>query len=303
MSFGYKYRSTMLKIGFALILLLTPGTVMAQIGTLQSVAERAGAAGIDRERLDQIQQRATARGIDDAMLARLLDPAADLAENNLPSEYVMQKVMEGLAKGVPGGRMIPVIEVIHRQTPQAVTIADQWTSKTEVVPFMQSMGDRQSQFRQELIGAGLKSLTHQVAPETIESVLNELGNSSLLHKTSPQAVAAAVGILPDLPASLLKEKGVHGIIAGAIEGGFSAADIQKLPGAINVAGRRSQLPAASILQGMSRQLDNGIPANTILQNLFNGNIKAGPPDGIPGRPGGKPDGRPGKGHGNGNGGF
>lgn len=285
----------------SLALLLLPVSVMAQGGSLQMATERAVAAGLDQHRIDQIKERASARGIDDAMLARLIEPAADLAENNLPSEYVMQKIMEGFAKGVPGGRMLPVIEAIHQQTPRAVMMVDQWAGKAEVAPFLKSMGDQQPRFRQDMVNAGLKSLTHQVAPETIESVLDELGKSSILNKTSPQAVAAAVGILPDLPASVLAEKGVHGIIAGAIEGGFSAADIQKLPGAINAAERRSQLPSASILEGMSKQLGNGIPANTILQNLFNGNINAGPPEGIPGRPGGKPSGRPGQGQGNGNG--
>lgn len=303
MSFTYKYISVMLKMSIVLLFLSLPSVVMAQNGSFQSVAERAAAAGIEQHRIDQIQERALDRGINESMLARLLNPAADLAENNFPSEYVMQKIMEGLAKGVPGGRMLPVIEAIHRQTPQAVAIVEQWTGRAEVASFMKLMGDRQPQFRQELVNAGLKSLTHQVAPETIESVLNELGKATVLDKTSPQAVAAAVGILPDLPAAVLEEKGVHGIIARAIEGGFSAADIQKLPGAINVAGRQSKLPASSVLQGMSKQLGNGTPANIILQNLFNGNINAGPPDGVPGRPGGKPDGRGGNnGQGNGNGG-
>lgn len=301
MSTKYKYSFMMREMSIVLLFLFVPAAMMAQNGSLQSAMDRAVAAGLDQHRIDQIQERALARGIDDAMLARLLEPAADLAENNLPSEYVMQKIMEGFAKSVPGGRMLPVIEAIHQQTPRAVAMVDQWAGKTEVGPFLKSMGDQQPRFRQDMVNAGLKSLTHHVAPETIESVLNELGKASVLNKTSPQAVAAAVGILPDLPASVLGEKGVHGIIAGAIEGGFSAADIQKLPGAINSAERRSQLPAASILEGMSKQLGNGIPANTILQNLFNGNINAGPPEGIPGRPGGKPDGRPGQGQGNGNG--
>jgi len=278
-------------MGIALLLLLfAPLAAHSQDAGLEQAMSRAAAAGVDQERLNQIQERASARGVDDAMLARLLEPAADLAENNMPSDFLLQKIMEGFAKGVPGGRMMPVIESIHSQTPKAVEMADRWIAGAEVAPFMQAMGGQQPRFRQDLVNAGLKSLTQNVTAETIESVLNELGRAPVLQKTSPHAVAAAVGILPDLPASVLKEKGVYELIAKAVEGGFSAADIQRLPGAMNAAERRSELPAASILNGMSDQIGSGIPANQILQNLFNGNINAGPPQGIPGPPNNVPPG-------------
>ena len=287
-----KSKKTFLMVIALLALLIAPLAALSQDTGLQQAMDRAAAAGVDQERLNQIQERASARGVDDALLARLLEPAADLAENNMPSDFVLQKILEGFSKGVPGGRMMPVIESIHSQTPQAVAMADRWIAGAEVAPFMQAMGGQQPRFRQDLVNAGLKSLTQNVAAETIESVLNELGRAPVLERTSPQAIAAAVGILPDLPASVLNEKGVHELIAKAVEGGFSAADIQRLPGAMNAAERRSELPAAAILNGMSDQIGSGIPANQILQNLFNGNINAGPPHGIPGRPGNRPGGRP-----------
>lgn len=291
------YRFAMLVGGISMMLLLfAPLATLAQDTGLQQAMDRAASAGIDQERLEQIRERADY--IDGQMLARLIDPAADLAEKNMPSDFILRKIMEGLAKGVPGGRMMPVIESIHSQTPRAVAMSDQWIARAEAAPFMQAMGDQQARFRQDLVNASLKSLTQQVEPQVIESVLNQLGRAPVLANTSPQAVAAAVGILPDLPASVLREKGVHSLIAKAVEGGFSASDIQKMPGAMNAAERRSQLPAASVLEGMSHQLGSGIPANQILQNLFNGNIKAGPPQNVPGNPGNRPGGRPGKGPGN-----
>ncbi|NBC28308.1 MAG: hypothetical protein GVY08_15715 [Bacteroidetes bacterium] len=137
---------------------------------------------------------------------------------------------------------------------------------------------------------------------TIESLLDELGDPALLENTSLQVVPAAVGILPDMPASMQNEAGIQTVISKAVRGGFSPADIQKLPGAMNAAERRSQLGAASILDGVSNQLGSGTPANQVLQNLFNGNITGGPPADIPGRPNNRPGGRPDKGQGQGNGG-
>jgi hypothetical protein len=50
---------------------------------------------------------------------------------------------------------------------------------------------------------------------------------------------------------------------------------------MNMAQRRSQLPAQAVAQGLSRQLQGGLPASQILQNLFNGEIGGGPPGNVP----------------------
>ncbi|WP_340106333.1 hypothetical protein [Rhodohalobacter sp. 8-1] len=300
-SYSLKNYVTGLAIILLLVLMLPAKSWSQQVQDLQQITDRAIAAGLDRNQIEQIQERAAGRGIDNEMLARLMEPAADLAERGMPSDFMVQKMLEGLAKGVPAGRMMPVIESIHQHTPGAVALSEQWMNRTDVTPFVQSMGGQQSRFRGDLINASLKSLTQEVPSETIESVLVELGNPAVLQKASPQVIAAAVGILPDIPASMLNEAGMQQMISRAVQGGFSAVDIQKLPGAMNAAAKRSQLPSASILNGLSNQIDNGIPANQVLQNLFNGNINAGPPNGIPGRPGGKPGDRPGQGQGNGNG--
>lgn len=283
-----------------LVVLILPANVWSQQnGDIQQISERAIAAGVDRSQIEQIQERATSRGIDNQALARMMEPAADLSERGMPSEFMVQKILEGLAKGVPAGRMMPVIESIHQHTPGAVSMSDQWMNSADVSPFVQAMDGQQARFRKDLINASIKSLSQQVPSETIQSVLGELRNPSVLEGASPQAVAAAVGILPDMPAAMMNEAGIQNVIAGAVKGGFTAGDMQKLPGAMNAAARHSQLPSASILNGLSNQIGNGIPANQVLQNLFNGNINAGPPNGIPGRLGGKPDGRPGQGQGNG----
>lgn len=280
------------------LILFTPVSAVSQQSDLQQIADRAVAAGIEQNRIELIRERAASRGVDDSIVARMIEPAAELAEKGMPTDFIIQKMMEGFAKGVPGGRMIPVLDVIQRETPQAVALSNRWMEKPEVAPYMQGLGGGQAQFRRELVNANLKSLTQQVPSETIEMVLNELGQPAVLENSSPRAIAAAVGILPDLPASMLNEAGVQAVIANAVRGGFSANEIQRLPGAVNAAERRSQLPAASVLDGLSNQIGNGIPASQILQNLFNGNVNAGPPSNIPGRPGNPPGGRPGQGPGN-----
>lgn len=280
-----------------IVFCLLPLALSAQQSNLADLMERARTAGIDETRLAEIQGRAEARGVPEADVAMLLEPAVGLAEQDFPPDYIIQKLMEGFAKGVPANRMAPVVENIRNNTPRAVTLADNWIEKPEVAAFIENTGVNGPQFRNDLVNANIKSLAQQIAPDALEGVLNEIGHESILQKTTPQAVASAINILPDLPASVHRSNAAGSLVLRAIEGGFSASDLQKLPGAMNAAERRSQLPASSVVDGVTRQLGNGIPANQVLQNLFNGNINAGPPGNNPGRPGDNP------GRGRGNGGF
>lgn len=273
-----------------LLIFLVPVSLFAQDRSMHNLIERALQAGLDGDKIAEIQQRANANGISESDLAALLEPAVELSEQNLPADFVIQKMMEGFSKNIPAGRMTPVLQSIRENTPQAALLADNWIGKPEVSSFMNSVGENRSRFRRDLISANLKSLSQNVDAEIVEGLLNELGQESILRNRSPQAVVAAVSVLPDLPASLLQEGGVRGLLARAVGNGFSASDLQKLPGAVNAAERRSQLPAAAIMNGMSNQMSNGVRANQILQNLFNGNIKGGPPRGIPGRPNNAPPG-------------
>lgn len=274
------------------VMLLMPFAVFAQLGD-NAMLERGLSSGLDQAQLERVLERANERGIEQGDLARLLEPAFELAERNLPSDYMMQKLVEGFAKGVPAGRMMPLMNSIQENTPRAVSITDNWTEKPEVVSFMERSGEQGPQFRNELVSANLKSLTQQVSPELLESVLDGIGQQSVLDRTTPRSIIAAVGILPDLPASARQSGAARSLIARAVEGGFSPPDLQKLPGAMNAAERRSQLPAASVVEGVAQQLGKGIPASQVLQNLFNGNVNPGPPANIPGRPGntGRPPGR------------
>jgi hypothetical protein len=71
------------------------------------------------------------------------------------------------------------------------------------------------------------------------------------------------------------------MIVRSLKAGFDASELQKLPAAIKMAQQRGQLPAANVIEGISHQLNAGVPAQQILQNLFDGNIGGGPPGGTP----------------------
>ena len=158
-----------------LLILIMPAALIAQQRSLQDLMVRASAAGFGADRIAEIEQRAASSGMGELDLAALLEPAVELAEQNLPADFAIQKMMEGFSKNVPAGRMTPVLQLIREKTPLAASLADNWIEKSEVTVFMNSLGENQVRFRRDLVSANLKSLTQNVDAGLLEGVLNELG--------------------------------------------------------------------------------------------------------------------------------
>jgi hypothetical protein len=130
------------------------------------------------------------------------------------------------------------------------------------------------------VKAASKSIMQHITSETIKKVLSQIGTESVLSNTNPTDIVAAMGILPDLSASSNAEN-AGSFVVRALKGGFKAEALQKLPSAIRMAKQRSELPAASILERVSNQMREGVPARQIVQNLFEGKIGGGPPGNKP----------------------
>ncbi|MCA1801928.1 MAG: hypothetical protein LC662_05675 [Rhodothermaceae bacterium] len=65
--------------------------------------------------------------------------------------------------------------------------------------------------------------------------------------------------------------------AQALQQNIREEQMQQLPSALNAAQLQSRLPAAAVANGMAEQVLSGVPAGNILENLFKGNLKGGPP--------------------------
>ena len=277
----YKKRTLSL-VAILFMIIMASADVSGQDAGLTDLILKARSAGIEEADISRLQKRAAERNISDEQLVRILEPAVAMAEQNLPADIVFNKALEGVAKGIPAGRMIPVLDGLKGYSMQAASVIDPWMQRDEVKSFVakdQKMSD--NIFRNEMIRAGVKSVSQMNQTEGIEQLLNAIDNSSVLEKASSASVLAAVNIITDLPESARRGEVMSSLISKALVNGFNAEEIQKLPVAMNAAQRRSQLPAASVIEGLSNQLNGGIPAEQILQNLFNGNVSAGPPGNIP----------------------
>ena len=265
-------------VGFAIIV----GSVQAQQADLSALIQRARDAGVDQSLITELQNRASQRNLNDRQVASLLDPAVQMAENNLPAEIALQKALEGLAKGVPDSRIQPVLNSIQSATQQAASIVDPWTKNQNIRQMLAKSGSMSDQaFRREMIKSASRGLMSDIPGQTMSDIFTDIADPSVVNNTGPANMVAAIGVLPDLSTAAGQPQSARSFIVKALKSGFSAGEFQKLPMAVNVAQSRSQLPAASVLERVSKQLNEGVPAARVLQNLFNGQIGGGPPGGTP----------------------
>lgn len=257
-------------------------TTFAQQSDLKAVLQKAQEVGIDKSALTELQQRASTQGINDKQLIELIQPAISMAEQNLPADFALEKAMEGLSKNIPASRITPVLQRLNQTTAEAAKIVNPWLERPGVKKMAANSSAVMSEekFRNELTKATSKALNQNVSQETAREILNEIGAESVLGKTSPPDIVAAVGVLPDMPQGVDRSQSGKFIVR-ALKGGFKANELQNLPSAMSMAQQRSELPAASVVEGVSKQLKGGVPAKQILQNLFNGQVGGGPPGSIP----------------------
>lgn len=271
-------KSGLMLLVFGLMLGL-PANTVAQNGSLAELIESAQAAGIEQSKISDLQARAEVRGISDEQLMSIIRPAVSMAKMNLPHEMIFEKAFEGMSKNVPFERMQPVFSSIMESSERAAGYVDEWVVRPEVGRMLERSSERmdQNRFRNEMVRAGAKTLSQNFDGEAFRETLSAVAEDRIINTVRPSSVLAAINILSDLPSAAQQPTQTVGIVLSALEGGFGASDLQKLPGAMNMAQRRSQLPAQAVAEGFSQQLRGGLPAAQILQNLFNGQVGGGPP--------------------------
>lgn len=270
-------------IPLLLSLILVPGLLQAQTASLQEAMEQARANGIEQAQLQELQKRAQSRGLSDQQMTEILQPAIALAENSLPADLIMQKALEGMSKGVPANRMLPVLQNMQQAVQKSAPMVEAWAQRDEVRQMVNKTGSGMSEqhFRNEMIKAASRGFINNIPQNEMQSLLDEIGAEDITSNIEPSNAVASVGVFAELPESAQQSEVSRSLIVRSLKAGFKTNEMQRLPAAMKVAQQRSQLPAASVIEGVARQMKGGIPAKKILQNLFNGNVGGGPPGGTP----------------------
>jgi len=270
--------------GLLLILFISvsPFIAIAQEGSLSELIEQARAVGIEQEKLNDLQTRAQTNGISNADLMAIIKPAVSMAEQNLPYGMIFDKAFEGISKRVASVQMQPVLNSIAESSAEAAQIVDPWMIRPEIDRMLARSGtglDRGA-FRNDMIKAGSKGLINNFDRDVLESTFELVAVSSAMAHASPSGIFTAINILSDLPTAAKEPTQSARMVLNALEGGFNASELQKLPGVMSMAERKSQLPAQAVAIGFTQLLQEGLPASQILNNLFNGDIGGGPPGNI-----------------------
>jgi hypothetical protein len=127
---------------------------------------------------------------------------------------------------------------------------------------------------------------------TVEEFLNALPETAQRRSVPLSAVSVAVSVMPDLPGIQNNPNVSHQLLTAALNAGYDAESLRRLPSALESAQRASQRPSATIAKGAAQAISKGTPATNVLRSLFQGSVPGGgPPSGV----GNGPEGPPGQG--------
>ena len=270
---------------------LTNQATAQQDGRFQELIEQARVKGIEASSLNDLVRRSENRSITDAELYAVIERAVRMAEQNLPTEAALGKALEGISKEIPFDRIESLMNDIEISTERSAAVVDPWLKINEVKTFVKKAPDASAEsFRGELVQVVARGLRNRVDDGTFQSLLNDIsGNDKVLTKTSPDRVIAGISVISELPGNAAEQAHIaRSVIVKALESNFTPSDLQQLPVALHQAQQKSQLPASSVLAGLSKQVGAGVGPAALLKNLFNGKIGGGPPGDIPIGVGGKP---------------
>ncbi len=294
-----------------LSLAVSPAIAQDKGSSLKNVTEMAQKNGIPQQDIDDLVQRAQKKNISDNQIADMLRPAAKLASQGLPYDLVMQKSLEGLAKGVPPSIIAKVENELQSYTLTAAEMTDGWIKQPSIQSMLKRSGESNqgNSYRNKVLTTIAGVLFQGIPHKQLGQLLSDMAQNDVATRMNARQIPVSIRILPDLTTSKNHPDISRSLILQAIKGHFTPDQIQQLPMAMERAQQMNQLPAEALAHGIGQQISDGVPAMTILQGLFEGHFPGGPSNGVPpglnnphsqGPPSGKGSGAGGN-HGNGGG--
>lgn len=287
--------------------LLTWSVILWLVGVLPAAAQPAHSvdqliqqgrqAGAPVEMLQQVARRGEKAGLSDQQMAQLIEPAVRLAEQQLPADLVLEKTLEGLAKRVPASRIHPVLQRMQTQTRQSGVMVASWIDRPEVRTMMGVEEAPPGAARGQLVKSVAQARMQGVPESVVQELLQGLPASTKRRPILPSEVAAALQVLPELPANEASAATVR-LLTTALDAGYGSSDLHQLPAAMRIAQQQGQHPPGVLVRGAAQAIANGTPAADVLSQLFSGGVPGTPPGkggGPPGEVGPSGNGPPGQG--------
>ena len=263
---------------FAVLLLVVcfPTGAFGQPASVPSLIEQGQEAGADAALMRTVARRAEAAGLGAQQTADLLRPAITLAERDLPTQPLLTKTLEGLAKRVPPARMSPVLQQLRTHTEQAGGLVSGWLGRSDVRQLVGETGN-DAAARTQLITSVTEAQQQNVPLTAVRQFLDGLPENGSRQRVPLGQVATAVSVMPDVPGGTRSPAATSQLLTAALNAGYDAESLRQLPAALERAQRSIQRPASTVARGVAQAIAKGTPAARVLRSLFQGGMPGGAP--------------------------
>ena len=183
---------------------------------VQARAASAIGAGVPAEDVEVIVSRATARGMDAGTINRFLDLGASAKKEGLPAGPVLDRIEQGLSKGVPAERIHAATERLEQKLAEARPVVDGFIKSG-----MRSRGIAE---RDAAITSAARALEKNMTRTDIESI----GSAVQGKKGSLALFAGAVETAAYFTGSGMSPKSASHLVGNAVVKGYSSRDLDSL---------------------------------------------------------------------------
>jgi hypothetical protein len=222
--------------------MLVIGALVLGAGLWQGGAEIAFAQSVLPQDLDDIARLSAAQGRSAEEVKPLVDLATKAGERGLPPGPLVNKIKEGLAKGVEPARIEPVLR----------EMAGRLATAQETLKELSGRGlvDAGSSGRQRAVEVLAEALGRGVSPDEVRQIgrLAQEGKPRL----TPDALASGAKSL-----AVMKEGGVPAreglsLVADALRQGFRPSELADLSRELKRRGREGRLPLQAVQDAVKR---------------------------------------------------
>ncbi len=245
------------------------GTEQADV---KARASSAISAGVPAEDVEVIVSRATGRGMDAGTINRFLDLGASAKKEGLPAGPVLDRIEQGLSKGVPADRIQAASDRLVQKLAEARPVVD-GLIRSGVKPGTGAERDA-------AIASSARALERNMTSRDIESI----GAAVQGKKGSIGLLSGAVDAAAYFTGSGMSPKTASRFVTNAVGKGYSARSLDSLVKQVDREMKRGNKPEdiASRMEREGMQSERDMERQELQQEVKGGHGSGGVPAGMGG---------------------
>ncbi|MBD3336251.1 MAG: hypothetical protein GF355_12110 [Candidatus Eisenbacteria bacterium] len=220
---------------------------------LQERANRALSRGVDAVLLSEALKRARAAGWSAAEAGRMVDRARGLEEQGLPAEPVLDRMLQGMAKGVPYSRIEAVADRLGGNLRRSAHLLD---AALPAAPDGEPVRREMIRHGAYALGAGADEAVMAAALQLAQEADDPL-----------RAARSPVLALGSLCAAGLPPRRSLDVVGTAWREGYQDRDLERLSQALSAFGGPDSPPPADVVDGVLHRMRAGTPRGDLFRHL------------------------------------